>query len=137
MKVVQKGYTLKVVSWENDGDIYKTKYYTVPTLEEARTLYNLCTILFKSLNNSTQGIGNSASYSKTVKDRIISYYEEHKEELSKFYTPIHNAHKFEEFLRFFSYELIGSSEDYYFRVCESCQVFYSPEDIHCEDVKFN
>ena len=33
-KVVNKGYTIKVVSWENDGDNYRTKSKAVSTLEE-------------------------------------------------------------------------------------------------------
>jgi hypothetical protein len=29
--IVKKGYTLKVVSWENDGDYYQTNYKKVDT----------------------------------------------------------------------------------------------------------
>ena len=34
--VVEEGYTIKVVSWENDGDHYSTKTYTVMTEDEAK-----------------------------------------------------------------------------------------------------
>ena len=35
VKVVNKGYTLSVTSWENDGDNYKTESKTFDTKEEA------------------------------------------------------------------------------------------------------
>jgi hypothetical protein len=35
-KIINKGYTLTVVSWENDADNYKTISKTVQTKEESK-----------------------------------------------------------------------------------------------------
>ena len=61
-KVINKGYTITVVSWENDGDNYKTKSITVETIEEARVIHKICKELFmlydvgNSMNNEAKPI---------------------------------------------------------------------------------
>jgi hypothetical protein len=57
-KVISKGYTLEVTSWENDGDNYCTKMNTYNTKEEAIAVRRLCNIVFVSCNNGDGGIGN-------------------------------------------------------------------------------
>ena len=61
-KVVSKGYTVEVVSWENDGDNYKTETHTYESKEEALTIKKMCEILFRSCNNGDGGIGNMTDY---------------------------------------------------------------------------
>jgi hypothetical protein len=55
MNRINKGYTLTVVSWENDADYYQTKSKTVDTLEEAKVWYEMMQ-LCKSKNNQPKGV---------------------------------------------------------------------------------
>jgi hypothetical protein len=121
--VIEKGYTLEVTSWENDGDNYNTESMTVETLEEARRIYRVCTELFKSCNKSEGGIGNSMSGEC---EDVIEEYIKDNPELNLDEDTISNL----------AYELMGSSEYYDYRVCESVSVTYSPEDIYLEKIEF-
>jgi hypothetical protein len=121
--VIEKGYTLTVTSWENDGDNYRTESMTVETLEEARRIYRVCTELFKSCNKSECGIGNSMSGEC---EDVIEEYIKDNPELNLDEDTISNL----------AYELMGSSEYYDYRVCESVSVTYSPKDIYLETIEF-
>ena len=57
-KVVNEGYILEIVSWENDADNYRTKSRMFNTKEEAIAVKKLCIVLFDSSNNGDGGIGN-------------------------------------------------------------------------------
>lgn len=58
-RIVRKGYTVEVVSWENDGDNYRTKSKTYKTKEEAVAVKHMCDHLLRSKNDNTyEGIGN-------------------------------------------------------------------------------
>ena len=46
-KIASKGYTIEVVSWENDGDFYQTQRMTVETESEARKIQKICKELFE------------------------------------------------------------------------------------------
>jgi hypothetical protein len=118
--VIEKGYTLTVTSWENDGDNYRTESMTVETLEEARRIYRVCNELFKS---DEGGVGNSMDGES---EEAIEEYIENNPELNLT----------EEEIRDLSYDLMGSSEYYDYRVCESVSVTYSPEDIYLEKIEF-
>jgi hypothetical protein len=118
--VIKKGYTLTVTSWENDGDNYRTESMTVETLEEARRIYRVCNELFKS---DEGGVGNSMDGES---EEAIEEYIENNPEL--------NLTKEE--IRDLSYDLMGSSDYYDYRVCESVSVTYSPEDIYLEKIEF-
>ena len=147
-KVISKGYTLEITSWENDADHSKTMNKTVDTFEEAKHLHQICTTLFKSKNNGQGGVGNSMDKEKL--DHIIEYYTDNSELFE-------SIPCFQEFKQEFPIidvndencaeaiwylfidwagELIGYSDFYDFRVCESCIVTYSPEDIYLEEIKF-
>lgn len=119
----QKGYTLEVVSWENDGDNYNTVYKTVETIKEARMLYKLCTELFCSKHNGKKGLGNSM---EGEGDKTIKKYIEENPELDLTRDKIYDL----------SYELMSSSEYYDFRVCESVTVTYLVADVYATSIKF-
>jgi hypothetical protein len=119
--VIEKGYTIEVTSWENDGDNYNTESMTVETLEEARRIYRVCNELFKS--DDEGGVGNSMSGES---EEVIEEYIENNPELKLT----------EREIRDLSYDLMGSSEYYDYRVCESVSVTYSPEDIYLEKIEF-
>lgn len=76
-KVISKGYTLEIVSWENDGDNYNTINHTVKSLEEANRLHKICTELFCSHHNGEKGIGNSMEGEGL--DNIIDFVKNNKE----------------------------------------------------------
>lgn len=143
-KVIEKGYTLTVTSWENDADNYRTETKTVVTREEAEQLHKICTELFKSKNRGEGGVGNSMD--GDCGEIVLNYYESNKDLLT--FEPFINLQKriddypdeVEELIfdcfQDLAYELMGGSEYYDFRVCESCDVTYSPEDIFLEEIKF-
>lgn len=134
-KVISKGYTLEVVSWENDGDNYKTETVTVEDKNLAIALVNMCKVLFTSINRSKTGIGNTTEYEEIeAKERILDY-------MSK--NPILcNGETEEEKLiticMGWNYKLLGESAYYYSRVYENVTITYSKEDqyIYLEEVTF-
>jgi hypothetical protein len=123
-KVINKGYTLTVTSWENDGDNYKTKSKTVETSEEALKINKICKELFVSCNNGEGGIGNSMENEE--KETLLNYIDN-----NPFMTLT------EDYINNLAYELMGGSEYYDYRVFESCVITYSPEDVYVEEVIFN
>lgn len=143
-KVISKGYTLEITSWENDGDYSDTKTITVKTKEEAKMIHQICTTLFKSCNNGANGVGNSTDRERDF--AVIEYYEENKDTLT--YEPFIELNAIMEvgdyesedlifdFFLDFAAVLMGSSDFYDFRVCESVTVTYSPEDVYLEEIKF-
>jgi len=118
-KVANKGYTIEVVSWENDGDNYKTKTMTVETEAEARKIKKICSELFKSCNNGDGGIGNAMD--GECEDVIEDYIENNPEmELTV------------EYIEDLVSELLGRSEYYDYRVCERVQVTYLDQDVYAQ-----
>ena len=75
IKVINKGYTLTVVSWENDGDNYNTKSKIVDSKEKAKAYYDLMQ-LCKSENNPKAGeigLGNSSNFSQKQIEAITTF----------------------------------------------------------------
>lgn len=135
-KIINKGYTLTVVSWENDGDNYRTKSMTVDTKEQAQAIHKMCTTLFLSRNKG--GIGNlmSDDYSE-AEELIVPFMKNNLCLLEKYDVPYDADNKtLINICNEYNYALMGGSECYYSRVCESCTVTYSPEDIFLEEITF-
>ena len=122
-KVINKGYTITVVSWENDGDNYNTKSKTVETKEEAAKINKICKELFVSCNNGEGGIGNSMD-------------DEEKETLLNYIDNNPSMTLTEGYINNLAYELMGRSEYYDYRVCESVTITYSLEDVYLEEITF-
>jgi len=125
IKVIEKGYRLEVESWENDGDNYRTIFKTVNTLEEVRRLHTICNTLFKSRNKN--GVGNSMDGRG---DYIILEF--FKENPSLFIGI--SEEDIIDYVSELGYDLMGGSEYYDFRVCDSCKVVYFPEDVYAEEI---
>lgn len=121
--VVKKGYTIEVTSWENDGDNYRTEFLTVQDEDEARKIVKLCKELFVSCNNGKGGVGNSMD--GEAREVVLDYIENNPE-----------LNLTEDIIRNYSYELMGGSEYYDYRVCERVGVTYSPNDIEVELMNF-
>ena len=138
-KVISKGYTLTVVSWENDLDNYKTKSKTVQTKEEAKVWWDMMQ-LCKSKNNQPKGViklGNSyGGFNKEQEEVAKNFIKEHH----KILIPGDNIEENEENLSNWfcelAGELLGYEDEYSCRVMESCTVTYSPEDIYLEEISF-
>ncbi len=125
-KVINKGYTLEVVSWENDGDNYRTKSKTVESLDEAARINKICKELFCSGSNVGNSMNNEA-------DEILIDYVKENQEL---FPDLKNDDEILDYFEDLGYELMGNSEYYDFRVCESIKITYSPEDIYLETIEF-
>jgi hypothetical protein len=131
VKVIEKGYTLEVTSWENDGDNYNTESLTVDTIEEAKRIHTICTTLFKSGNNGEGGIGNSMDGEED--DTILEYVKNNPDLFPELEG---SEEEIIDYIQELSRELMGNSEYYDYRVCASVLVTYSPEDIYLEEIKF-
>ena len=132
--VVKKGYTLEVTSWENDGDNYRTKFKTVESEERAKALVHLCKNVFASNNNGGGGIGNLCDGEESTAEGIImDYLEENTAILPK--EGMSDDDKYD-YVMSLAYDLLGGSEWYVCRICESVKVTYSAEDIKLQEVNF-
>lgn len=127
-KIINKGYTIHVTSWENDGDNYETNTMTVATEEEAKMITKMCSTLFKSCNNGDGGIGNLMQDELVKASEIILDYVNSNPEIL-----MGKKMDDEEIVEFimekYNYPLMGGSEWYYSRVFESYEVTYSDQDV--------
>ena len=132
IKIADKGYTLKVVSWENDGDHYNTLRKTYQDKELAIAVAKMCVELFKSIGNSMDD---------DEKETAIDYMKKHPILITEKYDgEDEDDEDYDDFLYYlcqkYSWDLMGSSEYYDFRKCESVVIFYSPVDVMIEEIKF-
>lgn len=136
MQVVigQAGYTVKVVSWENDGDHYCTKSVTYETKEKAIAVANLCKKVFASQNNGKGGVGNSDYSDKKSRKIIIPFMKANPILYSD--EAVSDDDSLMDICSEYHYELLGSSEYYSFRVCESVEITYLPQDVVATKIQF-
>lgn len=134
-KVINKGYTLTVTSWENDGDNYNTLSKTVATKEEAKAWYDMMQLCV-NLGDIDEGFtdeqsqrvvdfveNNELIFQRDILDEIKEEDDDVTVELEDWFCEMVS-------------ELLDSSEYYRIRVMESCVITYSPEDIYLEEIKF-
>ena len=131
--VVKKGYTIEVISWENDGDNYKTKYMTVSSIETAKAIKHLCETVFVSKHdNLTIGNKMEEDYLKCyeiVKTYLLSNPLLVPDDVNIKTIDVGNLW---DSISHYNYDLLDSSEYYFSRVCESCIIYYSPEDVFAD-----
>lgn len=133
IKVINKGYTLTVTSWENDGDNYNTLSKTVATKEEAKVWYNMMEVC------SSANLGNECDeFDEDQKEAITEFMNSNHEALmsQEDWDEIEDYDDLETWFLDFVNELLGVSEYYLCRVVESVVITYSPEDIYLEEIKF-
>lgn len=75
-KVFSAGYTIEVVSWENDGDHYNTKSLNVQNLDDVKAINHLCENLFVSESDDESAIGNTLDESLY---RVLTYIQDNLE----------------------------------------------------------
>ena len=142
--IVKKGYTLTVVSWENDGDNYNTKTKTVETVEEAEALYKLMQLCRSKNRGDRNSLGNSIDdFSASQLKMLGDFFRQNPIVLKEFFG--HNPEldvediddeTYAEYFDELKGDLLGYSEYYLCRVMESCTVTYSPEDIYLDVITF-
>ena len=138
-KIINKGYTLTVTSWENDGDNYNTKSITVATKEEAKVWWDMMQ-LCKDDSNEAKGViklGNSYDgFDEEQEEVAKNFLKEHH----KILLPDNNIEEHEDDLVDWfcslASELLGDSEYYSCRVMELCVITYSPKDVYLEEINF-
>ena len=81
--VFEKGYTLEVTSWENDGDNYRTKSHHMETKEEAEEVRKMCKEIFIGCHNGENGIGNLMEDEYSQGEYIILDYLTRNQKLIK------------------------------------------------------
>jgi hypothetical protein len=121
IKIASKGYTIEVRSWENDGDNYRTERITVDTLHEAKKIRFLCEKLFSCEGDTEYSVGNTME--GEGHERVKSFITNHPE-----------WNFTEAYISKMSWELLGGSEFYDYRVCESVTVTYLACDIFAEEI---
>jgi len=137
-KVVEKGYTLHVTSWENDGDNYRTKTKTVETKDEAVLLRDMCLTLFTSNNRSELGIGNlTEGKEDKAMERIISFFQLNPSlyQICQVENVEDDEEVYERCMEM-NWELMGGSDFYISRVCEKVELTYSPVDVYVDLITF-
>ena len=136
-KVINKGYTLTVVSWENDGDYYSTHSKTVQTLEEAKVWWEMMQLCKSKSGNELNLVNSYGGFNKKQIEVASDFIKKHH----KILVPDDNIEEHNEVDLSYWFcdiagELLSRSEDYACRVAESCVITYSSEDIYVEEIKF-
>ena len=132
----EKGYTLVVESWENDGDDYETHLFKANSKEEALALKEMCETLFVAYHDSSKGLSNDCkdSLSKKDKEIILEFVKENPIVIERFLKDEKPSdEKIIKSFQILSWKLLGGSEYYTFRVCDSCSIEYAAEDIFVEE----
>jgi len=133
-KVVSKGYTLKVTSWENDGDNYRTKFIHSESKEEIEALCRICDLASRKITHTPGGIGNEMDEEKVTRI-AVDFFEKDENKFSLTHVKDQSKLSDDEYfdlLTDYTQLLFGSSEYYICRVCEEYTVTYSPEDIYVD-----
>ena len=136
-KVVKKGYTISVTSWENDADNYQTHEFNTKDIIEVMAVVRLAKL--HTSYHSSDGVGNS-SCSSVVPDRIINFMKENLILMKKSGIALENCSEEDrneimiETFNEISWEIMGSSEDYDYRVYSKHDVIFSKEDIFVDKI---
>jgi hypothetical protein len=138
MADVPAGYILKITTWENDGDNYKTSEITGLSKEDV-PLYLHLVSLFKSRHGgSPKGIGNSSVLSsENLAEKIFDHFESASlplpSALRKGEDETDNEFRYR--LDEEIFELIGVwMEGEYYRVFERAKIFFVKSPI--QDVTY-
>ena len=129
--LLPKGYTLSITSWENDGDYYNTKDYTVDSKDIAKEILDFCN-LCKTGSNNTTTVGNG--YVSRRHHLIVDFFKRHT--LLADYLGV-NLEDEDSIMNAFydlSGDLLGYSEDYGCRAFSNAIVIYSPVDVFAEKI---
>jgi hypothetical protein len=134
VKILEKGYTLRITSWENDGDNYRTEIFQTQDKATAEEVKRFCDRFLSK--PSEGGYGNALDLTKEDEKHI-------RHDLKKFpllFPPEEYAEDSKGQRKLiwhaidFAQELTGPSEFYTFRVVEDCEILYSEEEVFAQKV---
>lgn len=160
-KLLNKGYTITVVSCENDGDYYKTKSITVDTIEEAKAWNELMEFCKPYQKRGLLPLGGTQRFSQTQVEAIYDLFLKNKDyyklnnkilELLNEYIECLNSkegydtdedeyiYSIQEDFKSVVFDLMDEPDDtdYACRYVKSCVIEYSHEDVNItvEQIKF-
>lgn len=144
---VNKGYTIMVKSWENDGDNSATNYMIVDELEEAKAYYDMMQLCVSQNNQPKEVVrlGNAyvtfsneqvALMDNFLKNNPILFDKEDPYKPEEWEEEEERRDYIVEVFMDLASSLLGNSEDYLCRVMQTCRVTYSPSDIYVDIVEF-
>jgi hypothetical protein len=139
--MIPKGLQLQVTSCENDADNYKTKILSGLSEDEVRFYVELAK-LFRSRN----GRHDDTCYGNTTYDhrykinwsdliaKVKAIAEKHRTGFvliigDQFDFDETSTDEWQDFIHELACKLLGSSEDFMFRVFETFKVYHFPEDV--------
>lgn len=133
--VVKRGYTLEVVSYENDGDYKATITYTFDTKEKAEAILKMCKELFVAHHETPVGMANWTFdyHYEEAKGRVIDYMKNNDYMFELFGEDKDEVCHYDFAISWNSY-IMGDSEYYISRYFDKGVIYYSPEDIYLEVV---
>tara|TARA_Y100000034_G_scaffold87336_1_gene104765 strand:- start:5206 stop:5607 length:402 start_codon:yes stop_codon:yes gene_type:complete len=125
--MIKAGYNLYIYSWENDLDNRNTIHYHTENKNEVRFILEFLE-LFRSQHDGRPGrkpgYGNRCDMSEADYQEVL----EKANKLSEKYDlkPFEDRYH----LGDFTYDLLGGSEWYVYRVFDTVTVYYMDKDIH-------
>lgn len=123
----ERGYIVRVVSWENDADYYYTKEVHVDTKEEAKNWYDLAMLFYGDATN--RKIGNIYSpREENIKNTFIQFVSEHEGFYGVSLTDTDEDIKDALWDAAYSLGLTGS--EFYSRVCEKVEIWFFEEAVY-------
>lgn len=144
IKVVNKGYTITVDSWENDMDNGATNSMTVDTLEQVKVLCEMMKLCESNTNQPPGVIKLGNTYDKISDEQvelIVNFIKQNILTLAPHYSNTEEYLPTQDWtdqdciatFKEYSDDLLNGGE-YMFRVCWSYKVTYSPKDIYVEEI---
>ena len=128
IKVINKGYRLEVKSWENDGDNNKTIVNYYQDKDEALRILNLVELLGNDRQLANRYYEGDDEAFKDIVGTIKRKYH-HLFDLEN-----KNDEEIFDLIQDDLISVLGYTEYYFLRVCESAVLTYSPEDIYLERI---
>lgn len=140
IKVIEKGYTITVNSWENDGDYPSTKKLTVETIEEVKAYWDLLNLCKSYAYGDGNGLGNTLdNFDDKQLEAIVNTIKKH-EIFNKQFTSLNykfdDGGQIQDWFCDTTHKLLGSSEYYVCRVLENIFIVYSEEDVYLDTIEF-
>jgi hypothetical protein len=122
--IIKKGYTLEVISCENDGAFFSKNSIVLDNLEEIEAYVNF----LKLITDNDLGNSYQDDFDNKQKENIVNFINLNQHLLSKekLTTNVDCLGLFHDI----KYTLLGNSDDYLCRDVVSYIVTYSPEDVY-------
>lgn len=129
----KKGYLIRVTSWENDGDNYRTEEVHEYNEETAKQIVEFAKLFKSKIGNLNDNERDKAT------ETFLAFIEKYPEFIPN--DAIEDWENADEIVDYLvdvpMYNLGLTGGDYFFtRVAEKIEIFYFPEDVKCEEIKW-